>query len=83
MSAPDDVLPGLVDQPVPPALPEATEEQIAELLTRLKLRRAALVDSYVAGLGCDEPVAPSVMEPLGVLQAAIEAVEAELAQHKP
>ena len=82
MSAPDDVLPGLVDQPVPPALPEATEEQIAELLTRLKLRRAALVDSYVAGLGRDEMVVPAILEPLATIQAAIEAVEAASAEDR-
>ena len=79
----EDAQQGLFPEATPPALPVATEAQIAELLTRLKLRRAALVDAYAVGFGCDEPVSVSFLQPLATLQEAIEAVAAELAQGEP
>ena len=81
--SPDEAQQNLFPEATPPAQPKATEEQIVELLTRLRLRRAALVDSYVAGLGCDEPVSVSGVAPLGMVQMVIMAVEAELAQDEP
>ena len=53
------------------------------LLWRLRARRRELVDNLATGPGRDEPVAPSIVEPLAVLQAAIEAVEAELGADGP
>lgn len=53
------------------------------LLWRLRARRRELVDNLATGLGRDEPVAPSIVEPLAVLQAAIETVEAELGMNDP
>ncbi len=53
------------------------------LLWRLRARQRELVDAYAVGLGCDEVLAPSTVEPLAVLQAAIEAVEAELGADDP
>ena len=39
-------LPGLVEKPVRPPQPVATEEQIAELLARLRHRRSELIAAY-------------------------------------
>ena len=55
----------------------------AALLWRLRARRRELVDDLAVGLGSDEVLAPSTVEPLAVLQAAIAAVEAELAEGGP
>ena len=53
------------------------------LLWRLRARRRELVNDLAIGLGPDEPLPPSTVEPLAVLQAAIEAVEAELSPDDP
>ena len=54
-----------------------------ELLGRLQDRRRDLVDAYAAGLYPGGALAPSVVLPLATIQAAIAAVEAELARSKP
>lgn len=77
---PDAELPGLVNKPVRPPQPVATEEQIAELLARLRVRRRQLVNALAIGLVDvqDEPLPPSAVAPLAVLQGAIQAIEAEI-----
>ena len=69
-----------------------TKDQMARtmLLARLGERRRALVDSYAVGLidadldtgglAPTSPLAPSTFAPLAQVQAAIAAVEAELAE---
>ena len=80
---PDTALPGLFPQAPPPAPPMATPDERAELLAQLRQRRRELVDAYAVGLAMGEPVSPSAVQPLAVVQAAIEACEAELAEGGP
>ncbi len=73
----DTALPGLFPQAPPPAPPMATPDERAELLVRLRARRQELVDTFAVGLALGEPLSPSAVQPLAVVQAAIEACEAE------
>ena len=58
----------------------ATPDERAELLVQLRACRRQLIDSYAVGLALGEPLAPSAVQPLATIQAAIEAVEAEFAE---
>ena len=80
---PGNVSSDLFPEVPPPARPRATAEQHAALLDRLRVRRRALVDSYASTLDPEAPLLPSAVQPLAVVQAAIEAVEVELAPGKP
>ena len=48
------------------------------LALQLRERRRQLVDAFAVSLAMGEPLSPSAVQPLAVVQAAIEAVEAEL-----
>ena len=75
---PDTAQPGLFPQVPPPAPLMATPAERAELLRQLRDRRRQLVDAFAVGLDPAEPLSPSAVQPLATIQAAIEAVEAEL-----
>ena len=62
--------------------PPRPEARVA-LLWRLRARRRELVDTLAAGLVDNEPLAPSSVQPLATLQAAIEAVAAEVGESDP
>lgn len=64
----------------PPVATAATAQDRAELLLRLQQRRSELIDALAVGLVDvqDRPLAPSIVAPLAVVQAAIDAVAAEL-----
>ncbi len=61
----------------------ATPGERAELLVKLREQRRQLVDAYAVGLALGEPLSPSAVQPLAVLQVAIAAVEAESAEDRP
>ena len=60
-----------------------TPEDRAGLLVQLRASRCRLIDGYAVGLALGEPMSPSAVQPLAVVQAAIAAVEAELAEGGP
>ena len=53
------------------------------LLWRLRARRRELVDTLAAGLGPDEPLMPSTVQPLATIQGAIDAVQNEIGEGDP
>ncbi len=75
--------PGLFPPPPRQALPVATPDERAELLVQLRERRRQLVDAYAVGLARGEPLSPSAVQPLAVVQAAIAAIEADFAEGGP
>ena len=74
--SPEDTQQGLFPEAPPPAKPAASPQQLADLLARLKLWRAALIDSYVARLEPDEPV--SALQPLATVEGVIAAISESL-----
>ena len=75
--------PGLFPSSPPPALSVVTPAERAEFLRQLRERRRRLIDTYAAGLALGELPVPSAVQPLATVQAAIAAVEAELAEGGP
>ena len=70
--------PELFPVPIPPAPPVATPGERAELLVQLRELRRRLLDSYAVGLALGEPLVPSIVGPLAIVQQAIAACETEL-----
>ena len=76
-------LPSPIEEPPPPVLPEATEEQISAFLAQLRTRRRELVDHFAIEAGGDDAgLAVSALWPLVYVEVSIRAVEATLAEQQ-